>query len=178
MASSAGERSTATGPKTLRTVADALLFSDEGESTNKLAGVNIEMKVTQSLARMAPYLGLPNGDAVKTYLESPEFRPWFEELYHAAIYPRTLRAPISKSPSPLTVQRKILRGETFGDRKYSSVSVNKTGCEEADHYALCLHHLLVTSNLDQVAREAAEHINDPFLKRSLRPENLSRPDSS
>ncbi|TGO39227.1 hypothetical protein BHYA_0058g00390 [Botrytis hyacinthi] len=33
-------------------------------------------------------------------------------------------------------------------------------------------------SLDQAAREAAEHINDPFLERSLRLEDMSRPDSS
>ncbi|TGO70277.1 hypothetical protein BOTNAR_0002g00610 [Botryotinia narcissicola] len=150
MASSAGARITELDPKKKKkSPADALLFSNEGESTNKLAGINIKIKVTQSLARMAPYLGLPNGDAVKTVLESPEFRPWFEELYHAAIYPRTLKAPNSKPPSLLTAQKKILRGKTFGDRKYSSVSLNKTGWEEADHYASCLYRLCVENTLSR-----------------------------
>ncbi|KAF7895091.1 hypothetical protein EAF00_006905 [Botryotinia globosa] len=182
---------------------------------------------------MAPYLGLLNGDAVKTYLESPEFHPWFEELYHAAIYPRTLRASNSKSPCLLKVQKKIFRGETFGDREYTSVSLNKTGWEEADQaqkrkslsidedssvgelldqlstsmfgdkcgnlipdinstpYKSQKQHQFSSPqsslmdksshsmrSLDQATREAAEHINDSLLERSLCPEDLSPQDSS
>ncbi|KAF7936126.1 uncharacterized protein EAE98_002345 [Botrytis deweyae] len=103
---------------------------------------------------MAPYLGLPNANAVTKFLESPEFRPWFNELYQSAIYPRTLKAPNTKGPSLLQVQKTIIYGKSFGRRKYSSVSLNKTG-READHYASCLYRLCVenTHSRDGVFRK-------------------------
>ncbi|KAF7928189.1 hypothetical protein BELL_0238g00070 [Botrytis elliptica] len=106
MASSAGARSIEADlkKKKKRILADALLALDE-ISSNKLAGAHIEPNTYQNLEKMAPYLGLPNANAVTKFLESPEFRPWFNELYQSAIYPRTLKAPNTKGPSLLQVQK-------------------------------------------------------------------------
>ncbi|KAF7950919.1 uncharacterized protein EAE97_002471 [Botrytis byssoidea] len=124
MASSAGARSPATGPKTLRTVAEMLLSSENGPPVNKLAGVDIDPNASQSLKKMASYLGLPNADA-------------------NAIQPRTLTAPNTRGPSLLTVQRSIIEGESYGDGKYSDEDLNMKDWKEADHYSLCLYRLCV-----------------------------------
>lgn len=285
MASSAGARSTATGSKPLRTVAEMLLSSEDGPPVKKLAGVDIDPNASQSLKKMAFYLGLPNADAVTDFLRSHGFRRDFDFLYQNAILPRTLTAPNTKGPSLLTIQRMIIDGESYGDAKYSDREIDMKDWKGADHYALCLYRLCVFNSsrrgglfvtrqmseaekqvrlwmcmiratadanrlitrtkaqkrkslsidedssvggfldqssasmfgdnsgnlvpninstpyklrkqhqfsspqsslmdksnytmrsLDQAAREAAEHINDPFFERSLRSEDLSRQDS-
>ncbi|THV47308.1 hypothetical protein BGAL_0320g00080 [Botrytis galanthina] len=274
MASSAGARSTATGSKLLRTVAEMILSSEDGPPVNKLAGVDIDPNASRSLKKMASYLGLPNADAVIDSLQSHGFRRDFDLLYQNAIQPLTLTAPNTRGPSLLTVQRLIFDGESYTDGKYSDRDRNMKDWKEADHYALrggifvnrqmseeekqvrlwmCMVRATADANrlitrtkaqkrkslsidedssvgglldqssasvsgdksgnlvpdinstpyksrkqhqfsspqsslmdksnypmrsLDQAAREAAEHIDDPFVERSLHPEDLSRLDSS
>ncbi|KAF7951601.1 hypothetical protein EAE96_006904 [Botrytis aclada] len=121
--------------------AKMLLFSEDELPVNKLAGVQIEPRTYQNLGKMAPYLGLPNANAVRDFLNSPEFRRHHDLLYESAIQPRTLREPNSKGPSLRTVQNMIIRGEKFGHGKYSDHEPNMQNWKKADHYALRLYRL-------------------------------------
>ncbi|TGO21293.1 hypothetical protein BPAE_0228g00070 [Botrytis paeoniae] len=143
MESSAGARSGAAEVTKPKIVAEILLFSEDGPSTNKLSGVDIDFKAYQNLKKMAPYLGLPNANVVSDFLKSPEFRRHYDSLYESAIQPRTLREPNSKGPSLMTVQNMIIEREAYGDGKYSDPDPNMKGWQDADHYSLCLYQLCV-----------------------------------
>ncbi|KAJ8068532.1 hypothetical protein OCU04_004082 [Sclerotinia nivalis] len=134
MASSAGS-------KRLKTVAESLFSSEDDPAIDKLAGVAIPPETSQNLMKMAPYLGLSGEGAVGEFLRSNEFLPTFKDLYQQVISPRTASVPNFKGPSLKSVQSEILRGETYGDRKYSACVLNMSCWEEIDHYALCLHRL-------------------------------------
>ncbi|KAM0123353.1 hypothetical protein ACHAP3_011196 [Botrytis cinerea] len=137
MASAAGKRRAEN-----RTFAESFLSSEyDPAKVNRLTGTIIENNAHQSLSRMAPYLGLHDKDAVSKFFESAQFLPTFKELYDTTIYPRTLTTPKSKGPSLKSVQKAIADGENFGDQKYSSLRVDKSGWDEVDHYAFCLFRL-------------------------------------
>ncbi|KAF5870204.1 putative dna repair helicase protein [Botrytis fragariae] len=141
-----------------KTAAEMLLFSEDHLMVDKLTGVNIPFTTYQSLKKMAPYLGLPNANAVSDFLKSPEFHRHYDLLYESAIQPRILREPNSKGPSLKTVQSMIMEGEAYGDCKYSDPDTNMKGWQDADHYALCLYRLCVFNSTRR---------NGIFLNRNM-----------
>jgi hypothetical protein len=124
-------------------ITESLLGSED--EPNGLHGP-VPADTYSSLIRMAQYLGLQTSKAVSTWLQSPAFLPYFEELYEDCIRPgQTLAAasnrPRKQSPQLAAVQSAIADGEKFGDQKYSGYHVDKANFEEVDYYALCLYRL-------------------------------------
>lgn len=72
------------GAHKAKSVGDAILASNPDD--NPLSGINIPYnEITRSLARMALYLELSGAPAVKAWLTSDEFAPFYNRLYTEAI---------------------------------------------------------------------------------------------
>ena len=89
----------------------------------------------------ANYIGLKTIDNVKKWQASPEFAPFYDQLYDKAIEPRQRAFPGKQGPLLSMVQAAFANGEAYGDERYTKDDPPFDEYEEIDWYAYTLYKL-------------------------------------
>ena len=123
-----------------RTIAQSLLDSQHDRNDGLHGPVKTNAHIR--LENMVMYLELDSSVQLRAWLDSPQFKPYFEELYQNTILPRLTKDPNLQGPQLRTVRSAMIRGESFGDQKYSAKSVDTAHFDQVDHYAYCMVQLI------------------------------------
>jgi hypothetical protein len=123
-----------------RTLSEALIQSRLEDDQDALT-CEIPKGTINDLNKMAKYLGLSSGKTVSEFLKTPLFLEPYNELFDTVMAPKHSRGEKKQGPMYSKVAALLLKGEEFGNRKYSAKRVDKSGWSDADHYAYCLYQL-------------------------------------
>lgn len=81
------------------------------------------------------------GKIVLEFLKLILFLELYNELFNIVIVPKRSRGEKKQGLIYSEVAALLLKGEEFGNRKYSAKRVNKSGWSDANYYAYCLYQL-------------------------------------
>jgi len=123
-----------------KSISRSLLASEESQEHNYLYDP-VPADTYSFLEWLAKYLGIGTANAVREWLNSPQFKPTYETLYNTVILPRKRHRPSLQGPKLPAVQTAICDGEMHGDEKNSAHDLDTSTFEDIDHYALCLYRL-------------------------------------
>lgn len=132
----------------IQSISQSLIASEETQEHTYLYGP-VPPGTHSSLERLGKYLGIGTANAVREWLNSPQFKPIYETLYNSAILLRKKHRPDLQGPKLTAVQIAICDGEMYGDEKYSAHDLDTSNFEDIDHYALCLYRLRQKSKMSR-----------------------------
>lgn len=155
-----------TNPRRARALGSSLLTSESTVKHLYLQGPT-PSNTHGSLQRLALYLGLGTVKSVRSWLDSDQFRPIFDQLYVAVILPRSIHLPGRQGPQLGTIQEVLREGEVYGDMRYSGLNVDTSEFEDVDHYALCLWQLRYLASNSREGIFRRKNMSDEMMEARL-----------